>query len=474
MLRVGSGAAVAAGHRPAGPAGRGRRRPRRRRRAAAAAAGGTPSPSTRWHTATASSASAPGRSSAVSTTSRGRPAASQRSHSATVRGSTPCTGDTTSTARLPRAARPPGAPQLGGARRVEQARRPAVLQDQVRQSPGPAPGRVAPRAGGEGAPAGAGAPSSSTPRTCPATGPPGHARPPSDPARPACRTRRARIAARAGRGPRRPTRTDPDAQRCCDRRSAGDRPARRRAALRRRLARRRHRRRHRRRAWRALPLLSTGHFFSGSRRRSSVLTDMLDGAWRGDARRQQRLRRLARLDLRPGRRRRRLRRPRLVVRPAPATTACSRGSRCSCLVAGLVVSYEKARAEGLGLRCDVGLAERAERLMLVLIGTFLSASGRRRSCSTSLLWVLALAERGDGRPARPRGAPPGRPRPVSGLQGRLVDAAYAAGWAVVRALPEPVAHRLFRARRRPRRPPRRQGRRPAARQPRPRRAGRRT
>jgi lauroyl/myristoyl acyltransferase len=34
---------------------------------------------------------------------------------------------------------------------------------------------------------------------------------------------------------------------------------------------------------------------------------------------------------------------------------------------------------------------------------------------------------------------------VSGLQGRLVDAAYAAGWAVVRALPEAVAHRLFRS-----------------------------
>ncbi|TAL25555.1 MAG: CDP-alcohol phosphatidyltransferase family protein, partial [Frankiales bacterium] len=33
-----------------------------------------------------------------------------------------------------------------------------------------------------------------------------------------------------------------------------------------------------------------------------------------------------------------------------------------CLAAGSVVSYAKARAEGLGLRCDVGLAERAERL----------------------------------------------------------------------------------------------------------------
>jgi KDO2-lipid IV(A) lauroyltransferase len=32
-----------------------------------------------------------------------------------------------------------------------------------------------------------------------------------------------------------------------------------------------------------------------------------------------------------------------------------------------------------------------------------------------------------------------------GVKGRLSDAGYAAGWAVVRALPEPVAHALFRA-----------------------------
>ena len=31
------------------------------------------------------------------------------------------------------------------------------------------------------------------------------------------------------------------------------------------------------------------------------------------------------------------------------------------------------------------------------------------------------------------------------VTGRLTDSAYAAGWSVVRALPEPVAHRLFRA-----------------------------
>ena len=36
------------------------------------------------------------------------------------------------------------------------------------------------------------------------------------------------------------------------------------------------------------------------------------------------------------------------------------------LVASSLVSYAKARAQGLGLTCDVGLAERTERLVVVL------------------------------------------------------------------------------------------------------------
>jgi CDP-diacylglycerol---glycerol-3-phosphate 3-phosphatidyltransferase len=59
-----------------------------------------------------------------------------------------------------------------------------------------------------------------------------------------------------------------------------------------------------------------------------------------------------------------------------------------CLVSGSVVSYAKARAEGLGLRCDVGLAERAERLILVLLGTLLAGLGVPVAL-TALLWVLA-------------------------------------------------------------------------------------
>ena len=44
-----------------------------------------------------------------------------------------------------------------------------------------------------------------------------------------------------------------------------------------------------------------------------------------------------------------------------------------CLVMGVVVSYVRARAEGLGLTANVGFAERAERLIIVLVGTILGS-----------------------------------------------------------------------------------------------------
>ena len=62
-----------------------------------------------------------------------------------------------------------------------------------------------------------------------------------------------------------------------------------------------------------------------------------------------------------------------------------------CLAAGGLVSYAKARAEGLGMTCDVGLAERAERLILVLLGTFLVGLGAPEVVLAVLLWVLAAA-----------------------------------------------------------------------------------
>jgi CDP-diacylglycerol--glycerol-3-phosphate 3-phosphatidyltransferase len=46
-----------------------------------------------------------------------------------------------------------------------------------------------------------------------------------------------------------------------------------------------------------------------------------------------------------------------------------------CLVLGALTSYVKARAEGLGLTCNVGVAERAERLIIALAGTGLDGMG---------------------------------------------------------------------------------------------------
>lgn len=60
-----------------------------------------------------------------------------------------------------------------------------------------------------------------------------------------------------------------------------------------------------------------------------------------------------------------------------------------CLVAGAVTSYVKARAQSLGLTCDVGLVERTERLILVLAGTALTGLGVDLALPV-LLWVLAV------------------------------------------------------------------------------------
>jgi CDP-diacylglycerol--glycerol-3-phosphate 3-phosphatidyltransferase len=59
-----------------------------------------------------------------------------------------------------------------------------------------------------------------------------------------------------------------------------------------------------------------------------------------------------------------------------------------CLVAGSLVSYARARAEGLGLRGDVGIAERAERLIIGLVAIGLSGLGVPYVLSAGL-WILA-------------------------------------------------------------------------------------
>ena len=59
-----------------------------------------------------------------------------------------------------------------------------------------------------------------------------------------------------------------------------------------------------------------------------------------------------------------------------------------CLAAGGLVSYVKARAEGLGMTCNVGIAERTERLLIVGVGGLLTGLGVPLALEIAL-WLLA-------------------------------------------------------------------------------------
>jgi phosphatidylinositol phosphate synthase len=59
-----------------------------------------------------------------------------------------------------------------------------------------------------------------------------------------------------------------------------------------------------------------------------------------------------------------------------------------CLVSGQVVSYVKARAEGLGFTCQVGLVERAERLIIIGVGGLISGFGPSWGLPVAL-WIVA-------------------------------------------------------------------------------------
>lgn len=54
-----------------------------------------------------------------------------------------------------------------------------------------------------------------------------------------------------------------------------------------------------------------------------------------------------------------------------------------CLVGGFTVSYARARAESLGAEANVGIAERAERLIVVLLAAFVQGVG--------VPWILEAA-----------------------------------------------------------------------------------
>jgi CDP-diacylglycerol--glycerol-3-phosphate 3-phosphatidyltransferase/CDP-diacylglycerol--inositol 3-phosphatidyltransferase len=62
-----------------------------------------------------------------------------------------------------------------------------------------------------------------------------------------------------------------------------------------------------------------------------------------------------------------------------------------CLVMGAVTSYARARAEGLGLQAKGGIAERADRLVLILVATGLAGLLDFEPLIVAAMALLALA-----------------------------------------------------------------------------------
>ena len=65
-----------------------------------------------------------------------------------------------------------------------------------------------------------------------------------------------------------------------------------------------------------------------------------------------------------------------------------------CMIAvlsSLLVSYARARAEGLGLDCKVGIAQRAERIIALGVASLLVGAGPRGLVIAAVVAVLALA-----------------------------------------------------------------------------------
>ncbi len=63
----------------------------------------------------------------------------------------------------------------------------------------------------------------------------------------------------------------------------------------------------------------------------------------------------------------------------------------ACLVLGSITSYARARAESLGMTAKGGIAERADRLVAILVMTGLSGLFEQPFLREITLWVLALA-----------------------------------------------------------------------------------
>jgi CDP-diacylglycerol--glycerol-3-phosphate 3-phosphatidyltransferase len=80
----------------------------------------------------------------------------------------------------------------------------------------------------------------------------------------------------------------------------------------------------------------------------------------------------------------------LTIWAARAHQPVLAGVALYCLVIGGMVSYARARAEGLGVQADVGVAERSERLLVALVAAGLTGLGVPYVLPIGL-WLVAVA-----------------------------------------------------------------------------------
>jgi CDP-diacylglycerol--glycerol-3-phosphate 3-phosphatidyltransferase len=80
----------------------------------------------------------------------------------------------------------------------------------------------------------------------------------------------------------------------------------------------------------------------------------------------------------------------LTIWAARAHQPVLAGVALYCLVIGGMVSYARARAEGLGVQADVGVAERSERLLVALVAAGLAGLGVPYVLPIGL-WLVAAA-----------------------------------------------------------------------------------
>ncbi|MDQ3136026.1 MAG: CDP-alcohol phosphatidyltransferase family protein [Gemmatimonadota bacterium] len=75
-----------------------------------------------------------------------------------------------------------------------------------------------------------------------------------------------------------------------------------------------------------------------------------------------------------------------VAYRVPAAIACM-----VAILSSLLVSYTRARAEGLGLDCRVGIAQRAERILLVGVCSLVVGAGAHALLLEAIVALLAVA-----------------------------------------------------------------------------------